>query len=76
MREFIAIMIILCLILMAAALIVFCSKQTREIFIIRDYEIVEDKEAQRQLEQFSEEQENRPRREAHPDTVVPPNPKN
>ena len=71
MREFVGIVLILSLILTGAAL-VFCSKQQkREVYIIRDYEIVEDKEVQRLLEQYTQEQENSSRREALPGNAVP-----
>ena len=49
----------------------FGDKQPkREIYIIREYEVDEDVEAQQQPEHPPEEQENQPQQEALPDNVV------
>ena len=71
MREFVGIILILSLILTGTAL-VFCSnQQKREVYIIRDHEIVEDKKVQQLLEQFAQEQENPSQREAFSGSVAP-----
>ena len=70
MLEFIAIMTVIYLIAMGLARLFGSKQPKREIYIIREYEIDEDKEAHQQPEQLPEEQGSPPQQEALPDNVV------
>ena len=70
MLEFIGIMTVIYLIAMGLARLFGGKQPKREIYIIREYEVDEDMEAQLQPEQLLEEQESQPQQEALPDNVV------
>ena len=70
MLEFIGIMTVIYLLLMGLARLFSGKQPKREIYIIREYEIDEDMEAQQLPEQLPEEQESAPQQEALPDNVV------
>ena len=70
MLEFIGIMTVIYLLLMGLARLFGGKQPQREIYIIREYEIDEDMEAQQLPEQLPEEQESAPQQEALPDNVV------
>ena len=71
MLEFIGIMTVIYLIAMGLAGLFRGMPPKREVFIIREYEIDEDKQAHQQPKQLTEEQGSPPRQEALPDNVVP-----
>ena len=71
MLEFIGIMTVIYLIAMGLARLFGGKQPKREIYIIREYEVDEDIEAQQQPEQLPEEQGSQTRQEALPDNVVP-----
>jgi len=61
MLEFIGIMTIIYLIAMGLARLFGSKQPKREVYIIREYEVDEDMEAQQQPEQPPKEQENQSR---------------
>jgi len=71
MLEFIGIMTVIYLIAMGLARLFGGKQPKREIYIIREYEMTDDKETQQQPEQLPEEQGSQTRQEALPDNVVP-----
>ena len=70
MLEFIGIMTVIYLIAMGLARLFGGKQPKREIYIIREYEVDEDVEAQQQPENPPEEQENQPQQEALADNDV------
>ena len=70
MLEFIGIMTIIYLIAMGLARLFGGKQPKREVYIIREYEIDEDKQANQHPEQFPEEQGSPLQQEVLPDNVV------
>ena len=70
MLEFIGLMTVIYLLLMGLARLFGGKQPQREIYIIREYEIDEDKETHQQPEQLLEEQGSPHQQEALPDNVV------
>jgi hypothetical protein len=70
MLEFIGIMTVIYLIAMGLARLFGSKQPKREVYIIREYEVDEDMEAQQQQEPLPEEQGSQTRQETLPDNVV------
>jgi hypothetical protein len=73
MLEFIGLTAIVYLFLMGVMRLFRGKPPQREICIIREYEIKEDKEVHQQPEQFPEQQQIQPQRKSLPNNVVPIN---